>query len=68
MTNRVYKNKNYIYYTKLFNMDFRLVDERLSFSPNSYHALKSRYGEEYVECKRMDMRTGLWDDFPISED
>lgn len=62
-----YTKRKYIYYSKLFNLDGKLIDERLSFGYQQYHGLKSMHGEEHVFCMRMRMDDGVWESYPEQE-
>lgn len=57
--------KTHIYYTEVYEISTtRVIDQRVSCHPNQYQQLVNRYGDENVVCRRMDLGTGEWSDYP----
>lgn len=68
MTNKGNLRSTHIYYTEVYELSStKLAERRVSLHPNQYRRLLSIHGDENVVCRRMNLNTGEWEDYPLQD-
>lgn len=65
MAGKAKGDAKHIYFAEILELSTtKVVEQRVSFHPNQYKRLASIHGEENIICRRMDLNTGEWEDYP----